>query len=212
MIRVMIADDHALVRRGLRQIVDEAGDMQMVAEAEDWGGVQRMLKDGECDVLLLDISMPGKSGIDILKLVRERMPKLAVLMLSMFPEDQYATRALKAGASGYLTKDTAPEKLVEAIRTVARGKRYITPEVAEALAETLAEGPRGEGASHETLSDREFETLKLIAAGRKLSEIAETMALSPKTVSVYRARLLAKMKLRNNSELTHYAVKHGLVE
>lgn len=211
MIRVMIADDHALVRRGLKQIVDETGDMKIVAEAEEWSGVQKMLKDGECDVLVLDISMPGKTGIDILKLVRERLPKLPVLILSMFPEDQYATRALKAGASGYLTKDLAPEKLVEAIRTVVKGKRYITPEVAEMLASTLTEGPREE-ASHESLSDREFETLKLIASGKRLSEIAETMALSPKTVSVYRARLLEKMKLRNNAEITHYAIKHGLVE
>lgn len=211
MIRVMIADDHALVRRGLKQIVHEAGDMQIVDEAEEWSGVQRMLKDGECDVLVLDVSMPGKNGIDILKLVHERLPKLPVLILSMFPEDQYATRALKAGASGYLTKDLAPEKLVEAIRTVVKGKRYITPEVAEMLATTLTEGPR-EDALHETLSDREFETLKLIAAGKRLSEIAEAMALSPKTVSVYRARMLEKMKLRNNAEITHYAVKHGLVE
>ena len=211
MIKVMIADDHALVRRGLKQVVDEAGDMRMVAEADGWAGVQQMLKEGDCDVLLLDISMPGKSGIEILKLVHERLPRLPVLILSMFPEDQYAMRALKAGASGYLTKDTAPDKLVDAIRAVSKGRRYITPEVAEALAATFTEGERGDS-PHKALSDREFETLKLIASGKKLSEIAETMALSPKTVSVYRARLLEKMKLRNNAEITHYAVKNGLVD
>lgn len=211
MIRVVLADDHAVVRRGVRQILGDAGDIEVVGEARDYGELVNLLRDQECEVLVLDISMPGKNGIEALKVIRERLPRLHVLILSMFPEDQYAVRALKAGAAGYISKDAAPEKLVEAIRLAARGKKYITPEVAEALALQLNQGPAPEN-PHEALSDREYETLRLIASGRKLSEIAEAMSLSPKTVSVYRARLLEKMNLRTNAELTHYAVKHGLVD
>jgi len=210
-IRVVLADDHAVVRRGVRQILGEADDIQVVAEARDYGELSALLRDEACDVLVLDISMPGKNGIEALKALRERMPRLAVLVLSMFPEDQYALRALKAGAAGYVSKEAAPEKLVEAIRLAARGKKYITPEVAQALATQLDQGARPEK-PHEALSDREYETLRLIASGKKLSEIAEAMSLSPKTVSVYRARLLEKMNMRTNADLTHYAVKHGLVD
>lgn len=211
MIRVVLADDHAIVRRGVRQILGEADDIEVVAEARDYGELSRLLRDQACDVLVLDISMPGKNGIEALKALRERLPRLAVLVLSMFPEDQYALRALKAGAAGYVSKEAAPEKLVEAIRLAARGKKYITPEVAQALASQLDAGARPEN-PHEALSDREYETLRLIASGKKLSEIAEAMSLSPKTVSVYRARLLEKMKMRTNADLTHYAVKHGLID
>ncbi len=211
MIRVALADDHAVVRKGVRQILGEADDIEVVGEAKDYGELSTLLKDTPCDVLVLDISMPGKNGIETLKAMRERYPRLHVLILSMFPEDQYALRALKAGASGYVSKEAAPENLVDAIRLVSRGKKYITPGVAEALATSLERKQRSE-VPHEALSDREYETLRLIAAGKKLSEIAELMSLSPKTVSVYRARLLEKMGLRNNSELTHYAIKHGLVE
>jgi len=210
-IRVVLADDHAVVRRGVRQILADAGDIEVVGEAKDYGELSGLLRENACDVLVLDISMPGKNGIEVLKAVHERTPRLQVLILSMFPEDQYAVRALKAGAAGYVSKEAAPEKLVDAIRLAARGKKYITPEVAQALAAQLNDGEAPEN-PHEALSDREFETLRLIAAGKKLSEIAETMSLSPKTVSVYRARLMEKMKLRTNAELTHYAVKHGLVD
>lgn len=210
MIRVLIVDDHAVVRRGLRQILAEAGDIEVAGEVEDYAALSAWLRNAVPDVLLLDISLPGKSGIDILKSVHERHPKLAVLMLSMFPEDQYGLRALKAGASGYLTKDTAPERLVEAVRCAASGRKYVSPGLAALLAERISEPAAG--APHERLSDREFETLKMIASGRKLSEMAEQMHLSPKTVSVYRARLLEKLNLRTNTELTHYAIRHGLID
>ena len=210
-IRVMLADDHAVVRRGVRQILADAEDIQVVGEARDFGEISALLRVEECDVLVLDISMPGKNGIESLKVLRERNPRMQVIVLSMFPEDQYAVRALRAGAAGYISKEGAPEKLVEAIRQAARGRKYVTPEVALALAERL-DAKAHAGNPHDSLSDREYETLRLIAAGKKLSEIAEILALSPKTVSVYRARLLEKMKLRNNADLTRYAVKLGLVE
>jgi two-component system invasion response regulator UvrY len=210
-IRVVLADDHAVVRRGVRQILGDAGDIEVAGEAKDYAELSALLKDTPCDVLVLDISMPGKNGIEALKAVRERHPKTQVLILSMFPEDQYALRALKSGAAGYVSKEAAPEKLVDAIRTAASGRKYITPEVAQALASSMEQRDAPEN-PHESLSDREYETLRFIASGKKLSEIAELMSLSPKTVSVYRARLLEKMNLRNNSELTHYAVKHGLVD
>lgn len=209
-IKVMLADDHAVVRRGLRQIIADSGDIEVIGEASDYAELTALMRRETCDVLVLDISMPGKNGIEILKIVHERQPKLPVLILSMYPEDQYALRALKAGAAGYVTKDSAPEKLVDAIRVLAKGKKYITPELAATLAERLT-APEDQ-APHQTLSDREYETLRLIASGKKLSDIAEALALSPKTVSVYRSRLLEKMNLKNNAELTHYALKHGLVE
>jgi DNA-binding NarL/FixJ family response regulator len=154
--------------------------------------------------------MPGKNGIDILKKIKKEKPRLPVLILSMHPEDQYALRAIKAGAAGYLTKQSAPQQLVAAIRQIAQGRKFITPELAEALANHLDD--EGDQMPHETLSDREFQTLRLIGAGKSLTDIANELCLSVKTVSVYRARLLEKMKLKNNSELTHYAVKNGLAE
>jgi DNA-binding NarL/FixJ family response regulator len=210
MIKVLIADDHAIVRKGLVQIASESREIEMRGEASEYSSLMKLMKDEPCDVLLLDIQMPGKNGIDVLKVVHEQYPKAQVLILSMYPEDQYAIRALKAGAAGYLTKDSAPERLVEAILSVSKGKKYITPKVAEMLATHLVTDT--EGAPHESLSDREFQTMRLIASGKQLSQIAEELALSPKTVSVYRARVLEKMQLKNNAEITHYAIKHGLVE
>ena len=210
MIRVIIVDDHAIVRRGVRQIVAEHPGIEVVAEAGDYAELTAFLRDHDCDVVLLDIALPGKNGIEILKSLRERHPKIRVLMFSTYPEDQYAVRALKAGASGYVNKSSAPEKLAEAIQQVAQGRRYITPEVAESLAASLSEPESRK--PHELLSDREFQTLRLIASGRKLSEIADELAISPKTVSVYRARVLEKLKLRTNTELARYAVANELVE
>ncbi|HKY02202.1 MAG TPA: response regulator transcription factor [Burkholderiales bacterium] len=210
MIRVLVADDHAVVRKGLVQILSDTESIRVVGEAPNAAEAMRQLRQTPCDVLLMDVSMPGKNGIEALKFLKEEFPQLKVLILSMYPEDQFGVRALKAGAAGYLTKDIAPEKLIEAVERIMSGKRFITPELAELLAESM--GPSSEVAPHHTLSDREFQTLRLIASGKKLSEIAETLSLSPKTVSVYRTRLLEKMRLSNNAELTHYAIKHGLVE
>ena len=210
MIRVLLADDHAILRRGLAQIISEAGDMQVCAEAETGAQAVKLAREQTPDVVLLDITMPDRNGLDTLKQLKKEKPKLAVLMLSMHPEETYALRAIKAGASGYLNKQSAPALLVTAIRQVAGGRRYISPAVAEALAGTIADGQ--EQTPHATLSDREYETMRLIASGKTLTEIAAEMHLSVKTVSVYRARLLEKMQLKNNAELTHYALKNQLVD
>jgi len=209
-IRVLICDDHAIVRQGLKQIIAETSDIRGVAEAGGYPEVMKPLREGGIDLLLLDISLPGKNGIEILKLVKKEFPKLPVLILSMYPEDQYAVRAIRAGAGGYLTKQSAADQLVTAIRRVVTGRKYITPELAEALANTL--GRDVSAAPHASLSDREYQTMCLIASGKALSQIADELSLSAKTVSVYRARLLEKMGLANNAEITHYALKHGLVE
>lgn len=212
MIRVLIADDHPMVRKGLSQMVAESEDLELVGEAENYAAVSRMLRQGPVDVLLLDVEIPGRNGLEILKAARLSHPKLQVLMFSMYPEEQYAVRALKAGAAGYLTKNTPPQKVLEAIRNAARGRKYISPELAQTLASRISEDVADGRLAHETLSDREFQTLRFIAGGKKLAEIAMEMSLSPKTVSVYRARLLEKMKLRNNAELTRYAITNQLVE
>ena len=210
MLNVIIADDHAILREGLRGILAATDDLKVIGEAGNHAEIMKLLRSQRCDILLLDIAMPGKNGIDTLKQVKSEWPALPVLMLSMYPEDQYAVRALKAGASGYLTKASAPDQLVEAIRQVTRGRKYITPELAQSLAESVNAPSAAE--PHEELSDREFQTLRLIASGKTLSQIAEVLSISPKTVSVYRARLLAKLRLVNNAELTRYALEHGLVE
>jgi DNA-binding NarL/FixJ family response regulator len=210
MIRVLIADDHAIVRQGLKLILSETSDMVVAGEADSGVHALKLARAGGWDVALLDISMPDKNGIDVLKAIKGEFPKNPVLMLSMHPEEHYAIRALKAGASGYLTKQSAPALLVTAIRQVAAGRKYVSPELAEELANTL--GGDTDRPLHETLSDREYQVLCLIASGKPLSDIAETLSLSAKTVSVYRARLLEKMKLKNNAELTHYGIKHQLVE
>lgn len=210
MIRVAVADDHAIVRQGLRHILSAQTDFDIAGEASNHGELIQLLRRELVDVLVLDIAMPGKNGIETLKQVKSEWPNLPVLMLSMYPEDQYAFRALKAGASGYLTKMAAAGQLVEAIRQVMRGRRYITPELAESLAASLHRDP--EAPAHEILSDREFQTLRLVAQGRTLAQIGDSLALSPKTVSVYRARLLAKLKLATNAELTRYALEHNLLD
>jgi DNA-binding NarL/FixJ family response regulator len=208
--RIACAEDPGLVRRGLGLILAGLGVFVGVGEAANHGEVMQLLRKETFDVLLLDIAMPGKNGIDTLKQVRLERPKLPVLMLSMYPEDQYAFRALKAGASGYLTKMTAADQLVDAIRTITRGRKYITPELAESLAESFDRDTEIE--PHSLLSDREFQTLKLIATGKPLAQIGAELALSPKTVSVYRARLLAKLGLHTNADLTRYAIEHKLLE
>lgn len=210
MIRIVVADDHAIVRKGLVQILSDTEHLRVVGEAENAADAMRVVRQESPDVLLLDVAMPGKSGIEALKPLKQEFPRLKILVLSMYPEDQFGVRAIKAGALGYLNKASAPDRLIEAVERVAAGKRYITPELAELLADSV--DSEGEVPLHQLLSDREFQTLKLIASGKMLSEIADILAISPKTVSVYRARLLEKMKLANNAELTHYAIKHGLVD
>jgi len=209
-IRVFIADDHSLVRRGLRQIFEETEDVEVVGEAADFGRLKAGIRQCAFEVLLLDISMPGKNGIEALKELLKDRPQLRALVVSMYPEDQFALRALKAGARGYLTKTSNPDNLVQAVRAIAAGRKFLTPEVAIALAENL--GVDGDGPRHAALTDREFQTLRLIASGRKLSEIAADMALSAKTVSVYRARVMEKMSLKTNADLTRYALEHRLLE
>ena len=210
MIRIMIADDHAMVRQGLRHILLAQPDFQVVAEAANYTEVMQQIRREPCDVLVLDIAMPGKNGIDTLKQVRVELPKLPVLILSMYSEDQYALRALKAGAWGYLTKMAAADQLVDAIRHVVRGRKYITPELGQSLAESIHRD--SDVPAHSLLSDREFQTLRLIASGKTLTQIGQALALSPKTVSVYRARLLDKLGMQSNAELTRYALENNLVE
>jgi DNA-binding NarL/FixJ family response regulator len=209
--KTIVVDDHAIVRRGIVQILNEHPGISVVAEAGDYGQLRAALREHpDTELLVMDVGLPGKNGIDILKVMREDAPKLRVLIVSMYPEDQYAVRAFRAGAAGYLNKASAPEKLIEAVTQVINGRKYVTPEIAQALIENL--NAPDDVALHEKLSDREFQTLKLMASGKRLSDIAEALALSPKTVSVYRARILEKMGMSNNAELTHYAIKHGLVE
>lgn len=209
-IRVLIADDHAIIRQGLKQILSDTEDMEVTGEADGGIPAVQLIREHQYDVVLLDVSMPDRNGIDTLKLIKKEAPKLPVLILSMHPEEQYAIRALRAGAAGYLSKQGAPEQLVTAIRQVAAGKKYVSAAVAEELANAIGEDL--ERPPHEKLSDREYQTLCMISSGKTLTQIAEQLNLSVKTVSVYRARLLEKMKLRNNAELTHYGLKHGLVE
>lgn len=209
-IKVLIADDHAIVREGLKQILADTGDIVVAGDAETGSEAIKLARKRKCDVLLLDISMPDRTGIEILKQAKKEFPKLAVLMLSMHREDQYAIRSLKAGAAGYLNKQSAPDELVNAIRQVAAGRKYISPALAQELANQISEDH--EAMPHESLSDREYQTLIMIASGKTVSEIATELTLSVKTISMYRSRLLQKMKFRHNAELTHYAIKHHLVE
>ena len=209
-IRVFIADDHAIVREGLKQILAEQRDIIVAGEAENGIDAARLIGKARCHVMLLDISLPDRNGIDVLKQVKKDRPELSVLMLSMHREDQYAIRALKAGASGYLTKQSAPKELVTAIRQVASGQKYVSAALAQTLASQI--GDDHETPVHETLSDREYQTLTMIASGRTVSEIAKELSLSVKTVSEYRARLLVKMKLKTSAELTTYAIRNGLVD
>ena len=209
MIRVVLCDDHALVRRGIRDTLTEAVDLRVVGEAADYGELREVLRNTTCDVLLLDINLPGRDGLDVLTTLKAEGMPIKVLMVSMYPEDQYAIRSLRAGASGYVNKAGDPMLLINAVRTVAAGRKYVTPEIAQMLVDSLTHEPTQ--ALHNTLSDREMQTLLKIASGKRLSDIAEEMMLSPKTVSVYRARVLEKLKLANNAELTVYAIRSGLV-
>lgn len=205
MIRIMIADDHAIVRSGLKQILEENHEMKVVAEHAHGAPALQWIRAHDCDVVLLDISMPGMNGIDVLKLIHDEKPRLPVLILSIYPEDQYAMRLIKAGAAGYLTKESAPEVVVEAVRQVASGKKYISPTVAEILAKEI--GASNGKLPHETLSDREYQIFLLFASAKTTTEIAVTLDLSAKTISTYRSRILEKMHLRNNAELMRYAVE-----
>jgi len=209
MLKILIADDHTVVRKGLRQILLEEFLSAEIEEAADAEELLKKVMKKEWDIVVSDISMPGRSGLEVLLQIKQHYPRLPVLILSVHPEDQYAVRVLKAGASGYLNKDSAPDELVKAVRQVLLGKKYITSSIAERLASLLDQDPDKQ--PHESLSDREFEVFKLLAAGSPVSEIAEKLSLSVTTVSTYRARILAKMNLRNNADLTLYAIKNKLL-
>ncbi len=223
-IDVVLCDDHALIRRGIRDTLSDAPDIRVLGEAGEYGELRSLLRTlgsgagsssngraegSPCDVLVLDINLPGRSGLDALQALKDEGSAIKVLVVSMYPEDQYAIRALRAGAYGYVNKGGDPQLLVQAVRTVAQGRKYVTPEIAQMLVESLT-APASVDA-HSKLSDRELQTLVMIASGKRLADIAEALTLSPKTVSVYRARVLEKLQLANNSELTVYAIRKGLV-
>ncbi len=210
MIKILIADDHPIVRKGLREIIEEISDMKVADEAGNGQEVLAKALKKDLDVVLLDISMPGRSGLDILKELKSQLPKLAVLVLSIHPEEQYAVRAMKAGAAGYLTKNSAPDELVTALRKVSAGGKYVSSSLAEKLAVALETGI--EKPPHENLSAREYEVMRKIASGKTGAEIAKELFLSPKTISTYRARILEKMAMKNNAELIRYAIKNRLVD
>jgi two-component system, NarL family, invasion response regulator UvrY len=207
--KFLIADDHTVVRKGLKQILHEAFPSAVIEEVGDAEDLFKKVMGSEWDVVISDISMPGRSGLEVLQQIRQNYPKLPVLMLSVHPEDQYALRVLKAGASGYLNKDSASEELVKAVNVVMMGKKYITHSVAEKLASTLEQN--SDKLPHESLSDREFEVLKQLSAGRAVSNIAEQLSLSVTTVSTYRARIMAKMNLKTNADLTLYSIENKLL-
>ena len=209
MIKVILCDDHAMVRRGIRDTISEAVDVQVVGEAGSYPELREQLRSHACDVLVLDLNMPGRGGLEVLAALKEEGSTVKTLVVSMYPEDQYAIRCLRAGATGYLNKAGDPAELVTAIRTVVQGRKYVTAEVAQMLVDNLNAPESAE--LHASLSERELQTLQKIASGRKLSEIAEELMLSPKTVSVYRARVLEKLHLSNNAELTVYAIRNSLV-
>ncbi len=210
MIKVLIADDHALVREGLKQVIGQHSDIEVTGEAKNGQEALEKVWKEEFDVVLLDISMPGRSGMDILKEIKSAKPKLNVLMLSMHPEKQYAVRALKAGASGYLTKESAPDELIDAIRRVSMGLKYVTISLAEKLAAEL--GDDQNKPLHEQLSDREFQVMVKIAKGNTVKEIAANLSLSVKTISTYRTRVLEKMNMKNNSDITSYLMENDLTD
>ena len=210
MIRVLLADDHAVVRAGLREILTDAGDITVAGEASNGQEVLAQVRGHDFDLAVLDMSMPGRNGIDLIKQVKSEKPKLRILILSMHSEQQYAVRALKAGASGYLTKDSAADQLVAAIRRIAAGGAYVTPETAERLA--LDAAPGTDAAPHTRLSDREFQVFQLIAQGGAVGKIAKQLSLSVKTVSTHKTRIMEKMGLANQTELIRYALKHQLLD
>ena len=209
MIRVGIVDDHAIVRSGLKQFLAEQVDLRVTGEAINGSQALELARGGEVDVLLLDLSMPDQGGVDALAAIKARYEDLPVLILSAFPEAHYATTLLRQGASGYLNKECDPDEIVQAIRTVARGRRYISPAVAELLADSAAGEDR---LAHETLSERELQVFLRLAKGETIGHMAESMFLSVKTVSTYRTRVLEKLQLKTNSDLTYYALKNGLIQ
>ena len=209
MIRLLVVDDHAVVRRGIRHVIQETGDIVVAQEAGSGAEALEKAVKRDTDVILLDISMPGRGGLEVLKELRQRNVKAPVLILSIFPEEQYAVRALRSGAAGYLTKESAPEELIVAIRKVASGGKYVSATLAERLATTLAT-PSG-GLLHEQLSDREYQIMCMMASGKTQSQIADELALSVKTISTYRSRIIAKMGLKSNAEITRYAIENRLV-
>jgi DNA-binding NarL/FixJ family response regulator len=210
MIRIVVADDHTIVREGLKQLLSSAGDLAVVGEAQNGHEALERVRTLDFDVLLLDMSMPGKSGIELIKQVRAEKPKLRVLVLSMHEEEQYAVRAIKAGASGYLTKESATAQLVSAIRKVASGGAFITDSVAQQLA--LGAMPQSDGPPHGALSDREFQVFRELVSGKAVSDIAAQLNLSVKTVSTHKARIMQKMNMSNPAELIRYAIHHRLVD
>ena len=207
--RILIADDHPVVRQGLKQILELDGDMQVVGEAKNGNEALDLARKVEWDVAILDYSMPGRSGLDLLKEIKREYPRRPVLILSMHPEELHATRVLKAGGSGYINKESASEELAAAIRKVVHGGKYVSAALAERLAVELA--PDTERPLHETLSDREYRVMWLLASGKQINQIAKEMFLSPSTVSTYRTRILSKLQLANNAQLVQYAIRHQLI-
>lgn len=209
MIRILVADDHAVVREGLKRILSGVADIVVAGEACDGHQALEQARQGDYDLLLLDIAMPRMNGLDVLKQLKAEGSRLPILMLSMYPEEQYAIRTLKAGAAGYLTKESAPEELIAAVRKVSKGGKYVTVSLAEKLTAYLS--PASEKPAHELLSDREYQVFLMLASGKTVSEIANELSLSVKTISTNRARILSKMGMTSNAELMHYAMKNGLV-
>ena len=209
MIKVLIADDHPVVRLGLRQILSESSDIHVGAEVASAQDVLQAVRDQRWDIVVLDISLPGGNGIELIGEIRKERPETRVLILTVHSEEQYAVRAIRAGAAGFLNKESAPDRLTEAIRRIASGGRYVSAELAETLASLLAGEAKGQ--PHERLSDREFEIMKLLASGKTVSQVAQDLSLSVKTISTHRARILKKMEMKTNAELMHYAVRQGLV-
>lgn len=209
--KIIIADDHALIRKGLKEILQQVEGLVLLDEAQNGSELLLKISQKDYDIIILDISMPGKSGLDVLKDIRRIKHDIPVLILSVYPEEQYAIRVLKSGASGYLTKDSAPDELVNAIKKIVNGGKYISSSLAEILATEVKSGGVI-NMLHENLSDREFQVMKMLAAGKTVKEISEELFLSPKTVSTYRTRIYEKMKFSSKSELTGYAIKNGLID
>lgn len=210
MVRIIIADDHPIVRRGMAEIISQESDLKVIGEAGNVSEAIALLAKQPIDVLLLDLNMPGKSGLEAIGELRRQFKNLLILVMSAYPEEQFAKRVLRAGASGYLSKDAAPDQLVTAVRKVAQGQRFVTPAIAEQLAADL--GGESSSKPHESLSDREMQVLLNIALGKSTSEIADAFSISPKTVSTYRTRILQKLRLRSNADLTRYALEHRLID
>ncbi|MEQ8222049.1 MAG: response regulator transcription factor [Candidatus Eremiobacterota bacterium] len=210
MIKILIVDDHPVVRKGLKQIMEETKNITVVDEAETGQEVLKKVKKNKYDVVLLDISLPDMNGLEVLRALKSEYPEINVLMLSIYPEEQYAMRALRGGASGYLTKEKLPDELVLAIKTVTQGRKYITPSVAELLAINIEKDRIG--LPHEVLSDREFRIMCMMASGKTASDIADELSLSVKTVSTYRYRILKKMKMKNNAEIIRYVIEQKLID